>query len=99
MISGTGRIGYMGKSPTPAGKTGTSESFVDAGTGLYNHPTMSNNFVGYAPSENPVMSIAVSSPDVQDIVSGTYKSDVNYRISKAASNAFFELYDSKGKRK
>lgn len=82
--------------PRPAGKSGTSESFVDPGTGIYNHPTISNNFIGYAPYDNPIMSIVVSSPDVQDLASGTYKSDVNYRISRKASNAFFRIYDEFG---
>lgn len=91
-------VGYMGNSPTPSGKTGTSESFVDSGSGIYNHPTISNNFIGYAPTDNPIMSIAVSSPDVQDLMSGEYKSDVNYRISRRVSNAFFSLYNEKGER-
>lgn len=97
--SGTG-YDFMGNSPRPAGKTGTSESFVDDNNdGIYDHPTMSNNFIGYAPSNKPVMSITVSSPDVQDILSGSFKSNVNYRISKKCSNAYFNLYDIHGKRK
>ena len=97
--SGTG-YDFMGNSPRPAGKTGTSESFVDDNNdGIYDHPTMSNNFIGYAPSNKPVMSIIVSSPDVQDILSGSFKSNVNYRISKKCSNAYFNLYDIHGKRK
>ena len=97
--SGTG-YDFMGNSPRPAGKTGTSESFVDDNNdGIYDHPTMSNNFIGYAPSNKPVMSITVSSPDVQDILSGSFKSNVNYRISKKCSNAYFNLYDVNGKRK
>ena len=98
MESGT-CVDYMGNSPSPAGKTGTSESFVDSGSGIYNHPTMSNNFIGYAPSYNPIMSIAVSSPDIQDIVSGEYKSNINYRISNKASDIFFSIYNENGERK
>jgi len=91
--------GYMGNVKNGAGKTGTSESFVDSGTGIYNHPTISNNFIGYAPYDNPVMSIAVSSPDVMDLKGSEYKSDINYRLSKKASTIFFSLYDYSGKRK
>ncbi len=92
-------VGYMDNAPEASGKTGTSESFVDSGSGIYNHPTISNNFIGYAPSNNPVMSIAVSSPDVQDLASGEYKSDVNYRISRRITAAFFTLFNEKGERK
>lgn len=98
-INGTG-YDYMGSSPNPAGKTGTSESFVDDNNdNIYDHPTMSNNFIGYAPSSNPVMSIVTSSPDVRDILRGSFKSNVNYRISKKSSNAYFSLYDKNGNRK
>ena len=98
-IKGTG-YDYMGSSPNPAGKTGTSESFVDDNNdNIYDHPTMSNNFIGYAPSSNPVMSIVTSSPDVRDILRGSFKSNVNYRISKKSSNAYFSLYDKNGNRK
>ena len=55
----------MGNSPTPSGKTGTSESFLDTdGDGVIDTPTLSNAFVGYAPSNKPVMSITVTSPDL-----------------------------------
>ena len=100
MKSGTGRFGYMGKSPRPAGKTGTSESFVDVnGDGIIDYESISNNFVGYAPYDKPVMSIAVSSPDVQNPNRGSYKSSVNLRISGKASDLFFKFYDESGNRK
>ena len=99
MSSGTGRFGYMGNAKSPAGKTGTSESFIDADNdGVIDYATITNNFVGYAPSSNPVMSITVSSPHVQDPNSGEYKSNVNLRISKNASNIFFKYYDYNGNR-
>lgn len=100
MSSGTGRFGYMGSSKNPAGKTGTSESFVDVNSdGIVDYESISNNFVGFAPLNNPVMAIVASSPDVQNPNRGSYKSDVNLRISKQASNLFFKFYDSSGKRK
>ncbi len=100
MSTGTGRFGYMGSTKNPAGKTGTSESFIDVdGDGVIDYETVTNNFVGYAPYDNPVMSIVVSSPHVQDPNSGTYKSDVNLRVSKKASNIFFKYYDYNGNRR
>lgn len=99
MSTGTGRFGYMGSAKKPAGKTGTSESFIDVdGDGVIDYETISNNFVGYAPYDNPVMSIVVSSPHVQDPNLGTYKSDVNLRVSKKASDIFFKYYDYDGNR-
>lgn len=100
MSTGTGRFGYMGSAKKPAGKTGTSESFIDVdGDGVIDYETISNNFVGYAPYDNPVMSIVVSSPHVQDPNLGTYKSDVNLRVSKKASDIFFKYYDYDGNKK
>lgn len=100
MESGTGVFGYMGSSPLPAGKTGTSESFVDVDfDGVVDYETMSNNFVGFAPYNNPIMSITASSPDVQNPNKGSYRSEVNLRISKEASNIFFSYYNDKGERK
>ncbi len=100
MSTGTGRFGYMGSVNKPAGKTGTSESFIDVDNdGVIDYETTTNNFVGYAPYDKPVMSIAVSSPHVQDPNQGKYKTDVNLRISKNASNIFFKYYDYNGNRK
>ena len=98
LFLGTG-YGYTNTIYKPAGKTGTSESFVDRGDGIYDHPTMSNNFIGYAPYNNPVMTLTVSSPDILDMETGTYREEVNYRISKKVSNLFFTLYNEDGTRK
>ena len=100
MSSGTGSAGFMGSAPNPAGKTGTSESYVDVNDdGIVDFESISNNFVGFAPANNPIMSIAVSSPDVQNPNRGSYKTDVNYYISKKASNLFFKYYNESGVRK
>ena len=98
IVSGT-CYDFMGQKVKGAGKTGTSESFVDRGDGIYDHPTMSNNFIGYAPYNNPVMTLTVSSPDILDMETGTYRAEVNYRISKKVSNLFFTLYNEDGTRK
>lgn len=87
---GTGR-GVMGNAIDPAGKTGTSESFLDVdGDGTIDTETVSNAFVGYAPADNPVMSIAVTSPDVENPnTSISFHSYVNRRIAKEISNYYF----------
>ena len=93
MSDGYGK-NVMGNSPNPAGKTGTSESFLDTNKdGKIDTPTVSNAFVGYAPFDNPTMSIAVTSPDVEDPNTGIdFHSYVNRRIAKEVSNKFFEMY-------
>lgn len=86
---------YMGDSPSPAGKTGTSESFLDTdGDGKIDTETLSNAFVGYAPSDNPVMSITTTFPNlVNPNGSSSARSYANIRITKMISNKFFELYN------
>lgn len=84
----------MGKSPNPAGKTGTSESFIDTdGDGKIDTETTSNAFVGYAPSNNPKMTITVTSPDVEDPNTNiNHRTYMNRRIARSISNKFFEIY-------
>ncbi|MDD6878926.1 MAG: penicillin-binding protein 2 [bacterium] len=91
---GTGK-NIMGSINKPAGKTGTSESFLDTNNdGIVDTETLSNAFVGYAPYDNPVMTIAVTSPDLVDPKSGTNsRSYANHKISRLISEKFFELYN------
>ena len=97
---GTGQFGYMNYIKDSAGKTGTSESFVDIdGDGVVDYESISNNFVGYAPFDNPTFAIATSSPDVQNPNRGDFKSSVNLRVSKQATSIYFKYYDTSGKRK
>ena len=42
------------------------------------------------------MAIAVSSPDVQNPNRGEFKSNVNYRVSRNASDLYFKYYDLDG---
>lgn len=92
MTTGLGK-GYMGQVPQPAGKTGTSESFLDTdGDGVIDSPTLTNAFVGYYPFDNPKMSIAITFPNLVDSHSASSRSYANYRITKMISNKFFELY-------
>lgn len=86
--------GYMGDSPSPAGKTGTSETFYDAnGDGKVDSETYSKSFIGYAPYDNPIMSIVSISPHVRyKKANSTYASNVNKRIVSRICNKFFEIY-------
>ena len=86
--------GFMDRSVDPSGKTGTSQSFFDSDNdGVIDTETISNAFIGYAPTENPKMSMVVTSPDAS-IPNGEsgFTSLVNYHISKRVSAKYFELY-------
>jgi cell division protein FtsI/penicillin-binding protein 2 len=88
---GTGS-GYIDKKYKPAGKTGTSQSFVDTDNdGIVDTETVSNTFVAYAPYDNPTVTFTVISPDVYDYGS-SIQSYVNKRISKRISEKYFEIY-------
>ncbi len=85
---------YIDNRYDPSGKTGTSESFMDQdGDGIIDTETISTAFVGYAPSENPKMSIVVMSPDVNNPNGrSSYSSMVTRTITKRVSDKYFELY-------
>ena len=98
MTSGTG-IGYIDEKYSPSGKTGTSESFLDiTGDNVIDIGTISNNFVGYAPSDKPIMAISASFPDIQYPASSKYKSNANQIIVKKATDIYFSIYDKNGKK-
>ena len=89
---GTGS-GYIDRVYNPAGKTGTSQSFVDTnGDNIIDTETISATFAGYAPSDNPTVAFVVVSPDIATADS-TYQSSVNKRISNQISKKYFELYN------
>lgn len=94
LTSGGTGVGYMPLSIKPAGKTGTSQSFVDTDNdGIIDQETYSNAFVGYAPYDNPIMSFVVISPDVSfPNKKYNYSSNVNRRITLQVSQKFFEIY-------
>lgn len=82
--------GYMGNYTNSAGKTGTSQSFIDTdGDGKVDTETITSSFVGYSPSDNPRMSIVVVSPDISVPDSTTY--GVTRNISAQIVNKYFEL--------
>ena len=75
-----------------AGKTGTSQSFIDTdGNGVVDTETITTSFVGYAPYDNPRMSIVVISPDVAEAGTDT-TSSINKRLTSDMVNKYFELY-------
>jgi len=84
---------YMGKVKMPAGKTGTSQSYLDTNKdGKDDTATLTNTFVGYAPYDKPQMTIAVVSPNI--VYLDGYKSSRSYankRITRRISEKFFEL--------
>ena len=90
---GLGR-NYIDASHDPSGKTGTSQSFKDTdGDGVIDTPTVSTAFIGYAPTNNPKMSITVTSPDSTiENGSSNYSTLVTRRISKRVSDVYFSLY-------
>lgn len=92
-VGGYGR-GYMDYAYSPAGKTGTSQSFIDTdNNGVIDTETITSNFIGYAPSDNPKMSLTVVSPNSSfPNTSSDYASLVTMRISKRITDVYFTLY-------
>ena len=87
-------VGYMESWMKPAGKTGTSQSFIDTdGNGVIDTETITSSFIGYAPYDNPKMSIVVTSPNSSHPnTSVNYNSLVTYRLTQAISKKYGELY-------
>ncbi len=87
-------VGYMSTDMRPAGKTGTSQSFIDTNNdGRIDTETITSSFLGYAPYENPKMSIMVTSPDSSHPNSSTnFASLVTYRIAQQVTTRYKEMY-------
>ena len=87
-------VGYMNQNMKPAGKTGTSQSFIDTdGNGVIDTETITSSFIGYAPYDNPKMSIVVTSPDSSHPNSNNdYASLVTYRITQRVTEKYSEMY-------
>ena len=84
---------YMGNYQSiGAGKTGTSQSFIDTnGDGRVDTETITTSFVGYAPYDDPRMSVVVISPDIADADAET-TSAINKVLSSELVNKYFEIY-------
>lgn len=88
---GTGS-GYINHKYNPAGKTGTSQSFIDTDNdGKIDTETISATFAGFAPYDNPQAVFTVISPDVSNYKSN-YQSYANRRIASRVSELYFSLY-------
>lgn len=90
---GTG-YGYINKKYKPAGKTGTSESFVDSDNdGVIDTETLSTSLVAYAPYDNPTVTFTIITPNVSaGNLSVNGMSKVNKRITQKISKKYFEIY-------
>lgn len=90
---GTGS-GYINQEYKPAGKTGTSQSFVDSNSdGIVDTETITNTFSGYLPYDDPEVVFTVISPDIYySSNNSTYQTSVNKRISKRISEKYFEIF-------
>ena len=89
---GTGS-GYINLNYKPAGKTGTSQTFIDTNNdGLIDKETISTTFVGYFPYDDPKISITVISPDVSTYTNTEYISFITKRIVTEVTAAYFKRY-------
>lgn len=90
---GTG-YGYIDLNHKPAGKTGTSQSFIDKdNNGIVDTETLTTTFVAYAPFDDPKVTFTILSPDVSHYGNNsTYQSVVNMRITKEVSQKYFDIY-------
>lgn len=85
---------YIDEKYDPAGKTGTSQSFLDTNLdGIIDTETISTAFIGFAPFADPKMTITVTSPDISYEKSRyAYTANTTKRISKKVSDFYFSLY-------
>ena len=90
---GTGS-GYIDLKYKPAGKTGTSQSFVDTnGDGKIDKETITTTFSSYAPYNDPVVTFTVVSPDISNYDhKSSYQSNINSRLMRRISKLYFDKY-------
>ena len=93
MTYGLGR-GYIDETYKPAGKTGTSQSFVDTdGDHKIDQETISTTFVAYAPCDNPKVTFTIVSPNISRPDGKTdHQSSINKRLTNRVSKKYFEFY-------
>ena len=90
---GTG-WGYINLAYKPAGKTGTSETFMDSnGDYLDDLKTITETSAMYFPYDNPRYSIVIVSPNSSHYLGKTnYIAPINSKISKKLTKNMFENY-------
>lgn len=83
-------VGFFGgKSYSPAGKTGTAESFYDGPLKSYKMASVMNlSLVGYAPSDSPEIAMSVIVPWAY---TGGTDNRANLKIGERVLDAYFEL--------
>ena len=96
MVFSSGGTGYgtINRIYNPAGKTGTSQSFIDTDyNGIVDTETITSTLVAYAPYDNPKVAFTVVSPNISlgEVPYGRM-SKVNTRISQKISQKYFEIY-------
>ena len=96
MNNGTG-LGFMNKNLLPAGKTGTSESFIDADSdGKIDTKTLTLTMAGFFPYDDPKISLIVVCPNTSHN-NGKNKDYIYYltsKISRRITNIFNEQKNS-----
>ncbi|WP_338453217.1 penicillin-binding protein 2 [Niallia oryzisoli] len=86
---GTANGFFGGKSYSPAGKTGTAESFYDGPLKNYKMASVMNlSLVGYAPSDSPEIAMSVIVPWAY---TGGTDNRSNLKIGERVMDAYFEL--------
>lgn len=91
MNYGTGK-GYMNYNLNPAGKTGTSESFLDTDNdGKIDTKTLSLTMAGFFPAENPEYSLVVVSPNASH---NNSKKEYIYYITNRVSRKITDYFNS-----
>lgn len=93
MPGGYGR-GYINDRMDAAGKTGTSQSFIDTNNdGIIDTETITSSFIGYAPYNNPKVAFMVTSPNSSHAnSSNNFASLVNYRLTRAITDKYYDMY-------
>ena len=83
---GFGYMYYRG-----AGKTGTSETFLDSdNNGVIDTETITKTFVGYFPYDNPKFAYSIVAPDIS--YGSGYESNITQRVSYKLTKKIYELY-------
>lgn len=90
---GTGR-GYINLKYKPAGKTGTSETFIDTNNdGIQDTKTITETSAMFYPYDNPKYSIVIISPNSSHYNGkNDYIAPINSQISKEVTKNMFEKY-------
>ena len=87
-------VGYTDDWYQFAGKTGTSQSFIDTDdNGVIDTETITSSFIGYAPADDPRVSVVVISPDSSHPNSNIdYRSQVTYYLTQEVTRAYANIF-------